>query len=223
MAKLSSFLRKLETRRTPVHITPIPRLMIETLAKEIRFPAGFLLRLLLRPTLTDPILGMLGSMARNLEPLFRNTVNATIVGGGEKINVIPSEVDVQLDGRLLPGFAPEDLSRELQTLLGERQRFEVLSHDPVTGEPDMGLFDMLAGILREADPEAIPVPMLLPAVTDGRLFSRLNIQTYGFTPMKLPRGFSFFDTIHAADERIPVAAVEFGAEAIYRAIERYRI
>ena len=47
------------------------------------------------------------------------------------------------------------------------------------------------------------MPLLLTAVTDGRFFSRLGIQTYGFTPMKLPADFSFQQVVHAADERIP--------------------
>jgi acetylornithine deacetylase/succinyl-diaminopimelate desuccinylase-like protein len=49
----------------------------------------------------------------------------------------------------------------------------------------------------------------------------LGIQTYGFTPMQLPRDFNFTATVHAADERIPVGAVAFGADAIYKAIQRF--
>jgi len=63
--------------------------------------------------------------------------------------------------------------------------------------------------------------MILPGVTDARYLSKLGIQTYGFTPMKLPEDFAFFDVIHGADERIPVEAVQFGTEAIYKAIQRY--
>jgi acetylornithine deacetylase/succinyl-diaminopimelate desuccinylase-like protein len=85
----------------------------------------------------------------------------------------------------------------------------------------MSLFDTLSGILSEADPDGIPVPLLLPAFTDARFFSRLGIQTYGFLPMKLPAGFNFNQTIHAADERIPAEALHFGTEAIYKALQRF--
>lgn len=85
----------------------------------------------------------------------------------------------------------------------------------------MGLFDTLAGILREADPDGIPLPLILPAPTDGRFFSRLGIQTYGFLPMKLPSDLNFMQTIHAADERIPVEALAFGTEAIYKVLQRF--
>ena len=63
--------------------------------------------------------------------------------------------------------------------------------------------------------------MLLPAVTDGRHFAKLGIQTYGFLPMRLPEDFKFDKLIHAADERIPVDALDFGAEAVWRAIQRF--
>jgi acetylornithine deacetylase/succinyl-diaminopimelate desuccinylase-like protein len=163
----------------------------------------------------------MGERGRPLEPLFRNVVNPTIVRGGEKINVVPSEITVEMDGRLLPGFGPETMLSEVRSVLGSDVELEVIQHDRGPDEPDTGLFPTLASILREADPQAIPVPMLLPASTDGRLFAKLGIQTYGFLPTPLPPGFNFFETVHGANERIPVAALDFGAEAIFRLLERF--
>lgn len=221
MANLAEFILALERRRFPVHITPAVKEMFTAIAAHVSFPANFLLRNLLRPWWTDRILKRLGPAGKNMEPLFHHTVNVTIVRGGEKINVIPSEISVEMDGRLLPGFVPEDMFSELRAILGKEIDLELLYFGPAPSVPNMGWFEPLADILREMDPQAIPIPMLLPAVTDGRFFSRLGIQTYGFTPMNLPQGFNFFDSIHAEDERIPVEAVSFGAEAIYRAIQRY--
>jgi hypothetical protein len=39
--------------------------------------------------------------------------------------------------------------------------------------------------------------------------------------MRLPKGFDFTALLHAADERVPVEALAFGADAIYRALLRY--
>jgi acetylornithine deacetylase/succinyl-diaminopimelate desuccinylase-like protein len=78
----------------------------------------------------------------------------------------------------------------------------------------------LGDILLQHDPEGVPVPMLISGVTDARYFSRLGIQTYGYLPMNLPPDFDFAATIHAADERIPVESVAFGADAIYQALLR---
>ena len=51
--------------------------------------------------------------------------------------------------------------------------------------------------------------------------ARLGIQTYGYLPMRLAADFPVIQLIHAADERIPVEAVDFGAEAIYQAVRRF--
>jgi acetylornithine deacetylase/succinyl-diaminopimelate desuccinylase-like protein len=221
MAKLANLLQRLDKNRLPVRITPVARQMIEILASSMAFPKNLILRRLLNPALTDNILNLLGGTGELFDPLLHNTVNATIVRGGEKINVIPAQVSVEFDGRLLPGFGPEDMIKEVRQIIGDEVELEVVRYEPAPAEPDMGLFDELAGILQDADPGAIPMPLLLPAVTDARIFSRLGIQTYGFTPMKLPPDFNFFKMIHAADERIPVDAVVFGADAIYELLNRY--
>jgi acetylornithine deacetylase/succinyl-diaminopimelate desuccinylase-like protein len=219
MAKLGKFLQQLDRHRQPVHVTHVARQMIEALASALSFPTGFILRLLLKPSLTDHVLKLLGQRGKTFEPLLHNTVNPTIVHGGEKVNVVPSEIVLELDGRLLPGFGPEDMIAELRQIIGDEVELEVIRHDLGPAEPDMGLFDTLADILCKADPSGKSVPLLLPGVSDARFFSRLGIQTYGFLPMKLPIDFNFTKTIHAEDERIPVESVAFGSEAIYKALQ----
>jgi acetylornithine deacetylase/succinyl-diaminopimelate desuccinylase-like protein len=221
MAGLARMLDRLDRHRLPVHVTPVARDMVEAMAAALPGAQARLLRLLLRPALTDRIIKRMGERARLFDPALHNTAGVTVLRTTEKFNVIPSEVGVILDGRLLPGFRPEDLVAEIRALVGEGIELEVLRHDPGPSEPDMGLFETLAGILRDADPGSSPAPLLMPGVTDGRFFSRLGIQTYGFLPMRLPEDFNFWETVHAADERIPVDAVSFGADAIYRALERF--
>jgi acetylornithine deacetylase/succinyl-diaminopimelate desuccinylase-like protein len=167
------------------------------------------------------VLDALGDRGRLFDPLLHNTVSPTIVRGGEKINVIPGEVGVELDIRLLPGSSPEQAFAEIRALTGVEAEFELIAHDPAPAVPDMAMFDALAGVLRELDSEAKAVPLLLPGVTDGRFFSKLGIQTYGFLPMQLPAEMRFMELIHAEDERLPVAAVEFGTSAIERVLDRF--
>ena len=221
MARLSQLLQQLDKHRLPVHVTPAARLMFKTMASALGGLTGLILSQLTNPVLTNSVLNLLGERGRLFDPLLHNTVSATILHGVDKINVIPSEVSVELDGRLLPGYHPDDMIAELRQIIGNDVELEVIRHDLGPAEPDMGLFDTLAGILREADPDGIPVPLLLSGTTDGRLFSRLGIQTYGFLPMQLPEDFNFTRTIHAADERIPMEAVGFGANAIYELLQRF--
>ena len=51
-----------------------------------------------------------------------------------------------MGGRLLPGYKPDDMIAELRQIIGEDADLEILRYDPGPAEPDMGLFDKLAGI-----------------------------------------------------------------------------
>jgi acetylornithine deacetylase/succinyl-diaminopimelate desuccinylase-like protein len=221
MAKLARFLRQVDRQRLPVHVTPVAEDMFASLASSLGGLTGLVLKGLTNPALADRVIDLLGERGRLFNPLLHNTVSPTIVDAGDKVNVIPSQVSVELDGRLLPGFQPDDLIAELKDIVDLDVSFDVLAYDPGPDQADMSMFDTLAGIMAEADPDGIPIPLLLSGVTDGRFFSQLGIQTYGFTPMQLPRDFNFTPTVHAADERIPVGAVAFGAGAIYKAIQRF--
>lgn len=221
MAQLGQLLQRLDRRRLPVHITPVARHMFESIATALPLPTSAIVRQLLNPTRTDAVLRLLGPRGQVFDPLLHNTVNPTIVRGGDKINVIPSEIVLELDGRLLPGYGPADMLAELRAIVGRAVELEVSLYEPGPATPDLGLFDTLANILRAADPTGTPVPLLLSGVTDGRFFARLGIQTYGFLPMNLPPDFNFAQTLHAADERIPVAALDFGTNAISSALQRF--
>ena len=221
MARLGRMLTAIDRRRLPVHVTPVARQMVDTMATCLPGLRGALLSQLCNPLLTDPLLKLMGENGKALEPIFHNTVNATIVGGGEKINVVPSEIHVDLDGRLLPGFGPQDVMAELRGILGDHIELAVTKYEPGTSAPDMHLFDFLGDVIQRIDPDGIAVPLLMPAFTDARHFARIGIQTYGFTPMRLPPEFKFSETVHGANERIPVAALAFGVRAMGDVIRHY--
>ncbi len=221
MAKLAQLLKNLDEHSLPIHITPAARMMFEPMAKAIGGMTGLVLKQLTNPPLANSVLNLLGERGRLFGPLLRNTVSPTILRGSTKVNVIPGEVSVELDGRLLPGFKPQDMLDELRPIVGNEVQIEVLRHDPGPAEPNMGLFNTLADILRESDPDGIPIPLLLGGVTDARFFSRLGIQTYGYLPMTLPEDMNFAQIIHGANERVPAAAIDFGAQAVYKALSRF--
>ncbi|HEX8204762.1 MAG TPA: M20/M25/M40 family metallo-hydrolase, partial [Solirubrobacteraceae bacterium] len=221
MARMAKLLRDLDRNRLPVHVTDVPRRMIEEIASRLPAPARPPLRGLLNPRLTDGIIRVLGDAGKSFDPMLHNTVNATILRGGDKVNVVPSEASVELDGRVLPGYGQDDIVRELRAVAGDDVEIEVGRFEEAPAEADYGLFDLLGGVLKDKDPTGTPVPMLLAGVTDGRIFAKLGIQTYGFLPMQLPKEMGFTELIHAADERIPADSLEFGTGAISAVLERY--
>ena len=220
--KLGRLLTTLEKRRLPVHVTSAVREMLGAMASALPVHQRVALRPLAVPRLTDRLLDLFGKEAVSLDPLLHNTATPTVVRGGESTNVIPTEITVDLDGRVLPGQTPPDLVRELEALLPGLAEFGLVHEEPAArADPDLALYPMLAEIIRERDHVGTPMPTLIPGYTDARHFARLGIQTYGFLPMRLPPHITTA-LIHAPDERIPAEAVVFGADCVYEAIRRYR-
>ena len=173
--------------------------MFQANGGHVTLPARAGIAALFNPRFTASTLRLMGTKGRTLSPLFRNPVTPTSVRG---------------DDRILPNLSPELLMSELRGIDGPAFEIEVLSHDSGLQRPDLGLFETLSDVLKESDPDGIPVPMLIPGVTDDRLFARLGIQNYGFLPMLLPKAFDFAASIPGSDERVPVAAINFGSSAI---------
>jgi acetylornithine deacetylase/succinyl-diaminopimelate desuccinylase-like protein len=227
MAKLGHVLGTIESKRLPVHVTPVMEQMLAVLAEHTAAPTDELIAKLRDPSQTDIVLDQLIeqgiSLARPLDALLHNTVSPTVVRGGDKTNVHPSEITLELDGRLLPGFTYDDVQAELAALLGEPLELEIIRHDPGATDVDMSLFPLLTGILSQLDPDAVVLPAMVGGFTDGRMFARLGIQNYGFLPLRLPKGFNPGPTVHAANERVPVEAFEFGCEAVYQLVKQYQV
>ncbi|MBS1914214.1 MAG: M20/M25/M40 family metallo-hydrolase [Bacteroidetes bacterium] len=219
-ADVARILRTLDEKRLPVHVTEAAQLMLNAIARAVPPATRMVMRALLSPSLTDRMLNVLGERGEVFDPLLHNTANATGISAGERINVIPAHATLDIDGRLLPGMTSADMIAELRALLGVDFEVEMLADEPSPATLDMGLFPTLADIVRKADPGGKPIPYLLGASTDARFFSRLGIQCHGFLPMTLPAGFNFSRTIHAADERIPVEALEFGTHALEEVVRR---
>ena len=223
IARMGRFVTALDETRLPVHIDPTTITMIEAMRAELGPMERLLFRGLTSPRLTDRILDRMGEEGRKLDALFHNIVNETIISGGNKENVIPDSVTMHLDCRLLPGQTPEDVIEEIETVVGDvadHVEFELIRFDSGPPEPDMARFPVLAETLESADPAGTVIPLLLAATSDARHLSRVDVQSYGFTPMNLPADFPAMELVHATDERIPVECIEWGTERVYEAIPR---
>lgn len=226
MGKLARLLSVLQDRRMPAHLTPALRRMLAELAAAADEPLAGALRALRDggPGAEVPYRLLPEADAVYLDSVTRHTVNATIVRTSEKINMLPAEITVDIDGRILPGgWSVDDYRAELRELIGPEPGIELLLEgDPMPDPVFGGFYDSLVGVLREADPDGLPLPMITPASTDARLFAGLGIACYGWLPMLLPAGSRYQDAMHGPDERVPVDALRFGADCLQRLLLRYR-
>ncbi len=222
MSKMGKVLVALNEHRLPVHITPVTEKMIKIIASHLSSPSSDYFNRLLDPAQTDEILEIIRDKTANFfDPLLHNTVNAIIVKGGERINVVPGEVTLYLDGRILPGFSDNDLIDELRQIAGKDCDIKISMYEAVKSNIDLKLFDILSDILTQKERDCIPIPIVIGASTDAKQLAKLGIQTYGYLPIDLPEGFDFMKSVHAADERIPVNALYSGTDAIYQVLVRY--
>lgn len=200
---------KLAPLRLPARISEAARLMFTALAPVVGEQHAHTVERLLDPRTVDSALDRMDpALARTWGALVRDTVAPTTLQAGGPVNLIPSEASFQLDCRLLPGRAAQDLRADIQALVGPAIELEVERTQPPSPErPDMTHFETLAEVTREVvGPEAVAIPALLFGFTDGCHFAKLGIQSYGFLPCRLD--FDWVSTIHAADERTTLEAVD---------------
>jgi acetylornithine deacetylase/succinyl-diaminopimelate desuccinylase-like protein len=181
----------------------------------------------MRPAFTDWVLEKLfpdKGLARSFNALLRNTAVATVVKAGYKTNVIPSEAEALIDGRVLPGQTTADLLRELRAVLGDEVELAVMREmAPLEMPQESALVDAIRTALQDADPAASMLPYVMPGFTDGGPFSKLGITYYGFAPVFFPEEpkVSFAELYHGHDERIPVEGFFQGLSVLREVVGRF--
>ena len=227
VVKLSRGIARLGQVSLPFHRTAAATDMINGIGSALGGLAQLALHLLLFPAtsewarrhlLRDP------SISETIFAILHNTVSPTVLRAGEKTNVIPSQAEVELDGRLLPGQTVESFLAEIRAVAGPGFEFEpILVSPPVETSSRTRLFQCLAEVLMRNDPGAKVAPMILIGATDAKHLARVGIPCYGFTPIQLPKGMDFLSLVHGHDERIPIEALLFGVKTLYQAIMAFCI
>lgn len=142
--------------------------------------------------------------------MVRNTISLTILQGGSKSNVIPSESAATLDCRLIPGSSKEDFLKEIKRRLGDEIEVEgsMESQSILPSSLDTDLFRAIQKYAAENDPDCPIVPLLLPGATDSRFLREKGITTYDFCPFRLSEKELL--RVHGNNERIAVENLRFG-------------
>ena len=156
----------------PVHVTPVVREMVETIAADVaaaRRPCPALAAEA-TPDRPGPAAARRGGRAVRADAAQHRQRDDR---ARRREDQRRAERDRARAGRpRAAGFAPEQLiARAAATSSETTSRSSSSATIRAPAEPDLGLFDTLAGVIRELDPGGIPMPLLQIGVTDGRFFS----------------------------------------------------
>jgi acetylornithine deacetylase/succinyl-diaminopimelate desuccinylase-like protein len=225
LVRLAQAVARLGQADLPFHRTDAATEMLEGMARSLGGVRGAALRLLMNPVLNRAISRLFLAdqrFARYFHALFHNTVSPTVLHAGSKTNVIPSEAEVELDGRTLPGQSLETFLDEVRAVVGPGFEFEPIQVAPALQTTShTPLFAKMVEGLRRHDPGAAVVPMMMVGGTDAKHLARAGIPCYGFSPMRLPPEMDFLEIVHGHNERIPITALSFGVQVLYEVVEGF--
>ncbi|HEX2778256.1 MAG TPA: M20/M25/M40 family metallo-hydrolase, partial [Gemmatimonadaceae bacterium] len=155
------------------------------------------------------------------DALLRNGISATIVSGGIRSNVIPSEAAATLNVRTLPGVSLDVVIARLARAIDDPQvelRIVDRSEDAPASDFHSEMFRAIVEASRATNPELAVVPYMSTGATDSARLRQLGIQAFGILPFPMDQDDE--DRMHGNDERIPLASLAFGTRVIYRAMVR---
>jgi acetylornithine deacetylase/succinyl-diaminopimelate desuccinylase-like protein len=194
--------RRLHEYRPPTRIHDTWRGFVEGM----EYPPEFRDALLKDDELRDFAGTLPLGLSRVVYSCTHTTFAPTVIHGGTKTNVIPDQVDIQVDIRTLPGETEEDVHDHLREALGDLYvAVEIEGNDdPSTASPvDTPLWDTLSSVSGRLVQGSALVPFVMVGGTDNRYFRRAGSVGYGFGLFSQRLTFEDYATMfHGNDERI---------------------
>ena len=188
-------------------------------------------RLLTNPKQSEQILDELAktdkALAEEIRPRTKMTITPTIIHGGIKENIIPSECDTVFDCRVLPGQSVDEALSTIKTLLKDigmdKLSFEIIQmHDGNESTIQTPLYGTITDVLKEFEPTCGVTPTLTTGGTDSRFFRETGSICYGFHPMRPDEPNDELEKrMHGIDERITIENLVFGTSIFYETVKRF--
>ncbi len=148
------------------------------------------------------------------------TCTPTLISGGTRANILPSEASATVNCRIVPDETPEMVLRRLQEAT-KNQDIEVTLGPSMDGSPNISPTEGEGpAAIRKIAGEMWPgVPVVASSqlgMTDARRYRALGVPAYGLNPFPLSE--SDLVRTHGADERMPVSSLRTGIEFYYRLV-----
>ena len=205
---LSAALSRLEENQMPARLSGAAEDLFMAVGPEM----GFVERLMFanlwitRP-LVEIVLG--GEPATNAS--IRTTTAVTMINGGVKDNVLPTEASAVVNFRILPGDTIDTVVQHVTNVVGDDrvtiQRSENKDGREPTAISDVNApaYRLLERTAKDVFPDVVVGPFLVLGGTDSRYYSNVTPNVYRFTPTRM--GSDDTARLHGVNERIGVENV----------------
>ncbi len=188
-------------------------------------------RLLANPLQSEQILDELAkkdrALAEEIRPRTKMTIAPTMIQGGVKENIIPSDCEAVFDCRILPGQDVNKTVTLIKDLLKdvglEKLSFEFIQkHDGSESTTETPLYNTIATVLKEFEPKCGITPTLTTGGTDSRFFREAGSICYGYQPMIPDEPNDQLERrMHGIDERITIENLVYGTSILYETVKRF--
>jgi acetylornithine deacetylase/succinyl-diaminopimelate desuccinylase-like protein len=219
LEKLVQGLSRLLAKDNPVIITPLIAEYFKQLASSWKF---------LKPYIQDgkpetlvEILTQNGMLnIPHMAAMLKNTISLNLMQGGNKVNVIPSAAEAELDIRLLPGTDPDSVFTEIKKHLADKDIKVESAGVSRASESSMDTedFEIIKDVHLAHFPNALAVASLLFGASDSRFFRKKGIPCYGVNPVLL--SLEELGKIHGIDERISEENMIMGTEVFIDMVKK---
>jgi acetylornithine deacetylase/succinyl-diaminopimelate desuccinylase-like protein len=208
----AEIVRRLAEYRPPTVIHDTWRHFIEG----VDFGPEWNARLLDEATLHDFCEELPIGLARQAHACTHTTFAPTVVHGGTKTNVIPDQIDIEVDIRTLPGQAGADVRKMLADALGDlAQHVDItpIDENESTSSPtNTPMWDAMGRVSSKLVEGSALVPFLTVGATDARFFRRQGSVAYGFGLFSRKISFDDYASMfHGNDERVDIDSLVLSA------------
>lgn len=225
VGKLGKAAALLAKNDLPYQKTKVVRDFILGLSAPLALPKKIILRRMLDKGLHQLVIENLlpdKNKAKNFWNMLRNTVSPTMLEAGTKVNVIPANAKLTVDGRILPESSVDEFLEQVKAKIGPGYEFEVhQAQEPNQLPYPNEFYDLLCDSLTKHHPGCHPLPFLIPGFSDSNNYNQIGIKVYGFAPVKLPKDIDYGALYHGHDERIPIASMHFATEVMWDVVTRW--
>jgi acetylornithine deacetylase/succinyl-diaminopimelate desuccinylase-like protein len=229
--RMNMAINKLANYNSKITLVPTVKEYLASVAKGDKTKRKVLTSILKKTSSADKMLDELSKedkfLAEEMRAKLRMTITPTIIHGGVKENIVPSECEAVFDCRVLPGQTPEEALNTIKKLLRdldlEKLEFEVIEANQPSESPlHTILYEQIVDVLKDFDPDCYVAPDMLTGGTDSRFFRKNGVVCYGFQPMRADEPYSEIrKSIHGIDEKISINNLVFGTSVLFNVVEKF--